>query len=343
MKKIKLLVLFILLLGLTGCNQKYENGEVNVFNWSEYIPDSVIRQFEKEYDIKVNYSTYSSNEECLAKVMSSKTGTYDILVPSDYMVDIMLKKDLLEKIDTASLTNFSNLDPNYLNQSYDPNNDYSVPFIAGGVVIAVNKQKIEENITSYNDLLNPKYKDSIVLLDDERVVIGIALKANGYSLNDTNDYALAEAKEFLLELKPNIKLYDSDNPKGSLITEEASIGVIWNAEAALAMGENSNIEIVFPKEGIYKWIDNIVISKRAKKKENALKFINYILNSEVMKRVVTYFPYKNVNQETNKLLSDSYLNNEAMNIPDRIMNNGEFVIDIGENITKYDRLWSEIK
>ena len=198
MKKIKLLVLFILLLGLTGCSQKYENGEVNVFNWSEYIPDSVIRQFEKEYDIKVNYSTYSSNEECLAKVMSSKTGTYDILVPSDYMVDIMLKKDLLEKIDTASLTNFSNLDPNYLNQSYDPNNDYSVPFIAGGVVIAVNKQKIEENITSYNDLLNPKYKDSIVLLDDERVVIGIALKANGYSLNDTNDYALAEAKEFLL-------------------------------------------------------------------------------------------------------------------------------------------------
>ena len=338
MKKILIILLVVL---CTGCNNDQE--QLNVLNWTSYIPDSIIRDFEKETGIKVNYSTYSSNEELLAKVSNAKEGTYDLIFPSDYMIEIMKDRELLEKIDKSKLTNINNLNSNYLNLEYDVNNEYSLPFIAASTVISVNKEKIKEDITSYNDLLNPKYKDEIVLIDDQRIIIGMALLANGFDMNSTDPNELEIAENWLLKLKPNLKAYDSDSPKNFLIFEEASIAVLWNAEGAIAKQENSNIENIFPKEGFALSIDNFAILKNSDNQEEAYKFIDYILRPEVMKEIINSYPYKNINKETDKILDDDYLNNNAANISDETLKNGIFVKNIGSNIKLYDHIWANIK
>ena len=338
MKKILIILLVVL---CTGCNNDQE--QLNVLNWTSYIPDSIIRDFEKETGIKVNYSTYSSNEELLAKVSNAKEGTYDLIFPSDYMIEIMKDRELLEKIDKSKLTNINNLNSNYLNLEYDVNNEYSLPFIAASTVISVNKEKIKEDITSYNDLLNPKYKDEIVLIDDQRIIIGMALLANGFDMNSTEPDELEIAEEWLLKLKPNLKAYDSDSPKNFLIFEEASIAVLWNAEGAIAKQENSNIENIFPKEGFALSIDNFAVLKNSENQEEAYKFIDYILRPEVMKEIINSYPYKNINEETDKILDDDYLNNNAANISDETLKNGIFVKNIGSNIKLYDHIWANIK
>ena len=339
MKKI---IIFIILILCVGCGK--EDGRViNVLNWSSYIPLDVIEDFEKETDIKVNYSTYSSNEELLAKVSSAKEGTYDLIFPSDYMIEIMRTRGIIDTIDLSKLENKDNINPNYLGLEYDINNEYSLPFIAATTVIAVNREMISDYIDSYNDLLNPKYKNEIVLIDDQRIIIGMGLLANNYDMNSTSKEELTVAKDWLLELKSNLKAYDSDSPKNFLITQEAFIAVLWNAEAALAKEENPNIEIIFPKEGIALSIDSFAIPKGAKHQEEIYLFIDYILRSDVMKRIIESYPYKNINKATDKLLSENYLLNDAANISDENMQNGYFVKNIGENVKIYDKIWAQIK
>ena len=340
MKKIFLCILVLLI--LTGC-QNTEQNVVNVLNWSSYIPDEVIRNFEQEYGIKVNYSTYSSNEECLAKLSSAKEGTYDLIFPSDYMVELMIKRDLIQKLDKSKLTNLENINYNYLSYTYDYYNEYSLPFLAASVVIVYDTSKIDEHITSYNDLLDEKYRGEIVLIDDQRIVIGMALMALGYDMNDTDINHLEEAKNWLLKLKDNIKAFDSDSPKTFMISKETSIGVIWNAEAALAMQQNSNLKVVYPNEGFSVSIDNFAIPKGAKNIDNAYLFIDYILDGKVMQKIIEDYPYKNVNLETQNYLSSTYLNNDASNISDLKFSMGSFVKNIDEKIELYDKVWAEIK
>ena len=338
----KFLFLLLLLLLCSGCNNKNAR-KVNILNWSSYIPFDVILDFERETGISVNYGTYSSNEELLAKLSVSREGTYDLIFPSDYMVEIMINRDLIEEIDDSRLKNIDNLNSKFLNMKYDMGNKYTLPFVAASTVIAVNREKIKDNIDSYNDLLNPKYKNEIVLIDDQRIIIGMALIANGYDMNSVNDYELDVAKKWLLKLKKNLKAYDSDSPKNFLISKEASIAVLWNAEGALASMENSNIENIFPKEGVSLSIDNFAIPKGAKNKSELYEFIDYILREDIMKRIIESYPYKNVNLETQKLLDSKYLENNAINIPDYVFEDGLFVSNIGNNISKYDRIWAEIK
>lgn len=333
MKKV-LISLFLVLL-LTGCDRKnYENGEVNVLNWSSYIPDDIIRDFEEEYDIKVNYGTYSSNEELLAKITSSKEGTYDLIFPSDYMVELMITRDIIQQIDKTKISNYSNINKLFLNQEYDKNNEYSLPFLAATVVIAVNRENVDDKIDSYNDLMNEEYKNNIVLLDDQRIIIGMALKALGYDMNETNETKLNQAKRWLFELKDNVKAFDSDSPKTFLITKEVDIAVMWNAEATLANEYNNNIEIIYPKEGHAISIDNYVITKGAKNVDNSYLLINYLLRDNVSKRIVEDYPYISTNSAANNM-NDYELK--------KILNNGSYVENIGANISAYDKLWAEIK
>lgn len=340
MKKILMLIICLL---ICGCSNNTNNNQLNVLNWSSYIPDEVLKDFEKETNIKLNYSTYSSNEEALAKITSSKQGTYDMVFPSDYMVSLMIEKQMLEKIDKTKLINYENLDANYLSLEYDKNNDYSLPFLAATMVIAYNTENIKDNIESYNDLLNSKYKNNIVLIEDQRIIIGMALLALGYDMNEIDDKKLEEAKNWLLKLKKNVKAFDSDSPKTFLMTNEVDIGFLWNAEAALASQNNPNIKIVYPIEGFAISLDNYCILKGSKNTENAYKFINYLLREDVMAKIISSYPYKNVNLSSNKFLSESYLNNIASNMPNHLLSRANFVKNIGKNIEKYDMLWAEIK
>ena len=336
MKKVlyKLTIIITILLFITGCNSSKYNGEVNILNWSSYIPYEIISDFEKEYNIKVNYGTYSSNEELLAKVSSSKEGMYDLIFPSDYMIELMISKNMLEKIDKSKIKNYENINPLFLFQSFDEKNEYSLPFLAATSVIAVNRNNIKDNITSYNDLMNLKYKNDIVLIDDQRIIIGMALQANKFNMNETDEQKLDLAKKWLLNLNKNIKAFDSDSPKTFLITNEVDIGVIWNAEAIIAKDYNPNIEIIYPKDGFAISLDNYAIVKGSKNSDNAYKFIDYILRDEVNKKITDEYPYINTTINNINLKEEELLN---------VLKNASYVKNIGSNISKYDKIWAQIK
>lgn len=333
MKKYKLLIILVCLLLLTGCTSNKNKQVVNVLNWSSYIPDEVIKDFEKETGIKVNYGTYSSNEELLAKVSSSKKGTYDVVFPSDYMVELMINKKMLNKLDTNKLNNYDNIDEVFLNQQYDKNNKYSLPFLLATSVIAYNSYNVPE-INDYKDLLKPEYKNDIVLLDDERITIGAFLQALKYDINDYNDEHLEEAYNFYSSMKDNVKAFDSDSPKSFLITNETNIGVLWNAEAILAKDHNPNIEIVYPKSGYALSMDNYVIVKGASHVDNAYKFIDYLLRDEVCQKIINDYPYISTNKNTS-----NYSEEELR----EILTRGSYIKNVGENIKKFDRLWAKMK
>ena len=332
----KILVIILIMICVCGCSNSTNNmnGEVNVLNWSSYIPQEVINDFEKEYGIKVNYGTYSSNEELLAKISSSKEGTYDLVFPSDYMVELMIKKNMLEEIDISKIPNYHNINRLFLQQKFDKYNQYSLPFLAATTVIAVNRDNIKDNINGYNDLLKEEYENNIVLIDDQRIVIGMGLQASGYKMNETDPEILNKAKEWLLKFNKNIKAYDSDSPKTFLITNEVDIGVMWNAEAIIAKDYNPNIEIIYPEEGFAISLDNYAIVKGAKNILNSYKFINYLLRDDVNKKITDEYPYINT----------TYANmNLSYNELTMVLSKASYVENIGSVISNYDKIWAEIK
>ena len=331
MKKILLIALIIL---LCGCDRNQYDGEINVLNWSSYIPYDIIADFEKEYNIKVNYGTYSSNEELLAKISSSSEGTYDLIFPSDYMVELMISKNMLMPIDKSKISNYKNINILFLNQKFDIDNKYSLPFLAATTVIAINRDHIKDNIRGYNDLLNDKYQNNIVFLDDQRIVIGMSLQASGYSMNEIDNQKLEKGKEWLLKINNNVKAFDSDSPKTFLITNEVDIGVMWNAEAIIAKEYNPNIEIIYAKEGSAISLDNYTIVKGAKNVDNAYKFINYLLRDDVNKKITDEYPYINTTYNN--------MNLRYYELKD-ILNKASYVENIGSNIATYDKIWAEIK
>ncbi len=259
------------------------------------------------------------------------------------MIELMKEKGYLEVLDKNKLSNYQNIKKEYLNLDYDRYNEYSLPFLVASVFIAKNKDNIVEFIDSYNDLLNEEYKNNIVMLDDQRIVIGIALLALGYDPNETDAYKLKEAEEWLLKLKPNIKAFDSDSPKMFLISKEVDIGVMWNAEIAIAMDENSSIEVIYPREGIMLSIDNYAILKGSKNQDNAYKFIDYLLREDVMVKIIDGYPYKNVNAKADNILPSSYILNPSSNFSNNILNNSYMVKNIGDKVKLYDQIWASIK
>lgn len=280
----------------------------------------------------------------LAKVKTESAGTYDIVQPSDYMVEQMIAQDMLMELDKDVITNIENIDSAFLDPSYDPGNKYSVPYQGGVAAIAVNTDKVSKEITSYDDLFSEDLKGSIVSLDDYRAVIGMTARSMGYSMNETDTDKLAKIEEKLLKLKDNVKVYDSDSPKNSLISGDCTVGYCWAAEIALAQEENPAIKIVFPKEGPYVFMDNWAVLKTAKNSENAMKFINYMLDSETSQKVSEEFPYLNPNAKAVEELGDEYKSNEAKNPPADVIASGEYVSNLDtDTLAIYDAMWTKLK
>ena len=347
-KMLSLIVITAMLVTmLAGCGSKSsegKDGELNIFIWTEYVPDSVIEKFEKETGIKVNVSTYSSNEDMLAKVKSESEGTYDIVQPSDYMVEQMASQGMLEELKTDELKNLSNIGESYLNPSYDPGNKYSVPYQGGVAGIAVNTSKVKKDITSYDDLFDSSLKNSIVALDDYRAVIGMTARSMGYSMNETDPAVLSKIQDKLLTLKNNVKLYDSDSPKSALISGDCTVGYVWSAEIALAMEENPDIKVIYPTEGAYLFMDNWAIPKGAKNYDNAMKFIDFMLDAENAQMVLEEFPYLSPNTKAVEAMGEDYSKNEAKNPPAEVIKKGEYVKNLDADTLKiYDEMWTKLK
>ena len=332
---------------LTGCgssSDSADNGELNIFIWTEYVPDSVIEKFEDETGIKVNVSTFSSNEDMLAKVQAEASDAYDIVQPSDYMVQRMIEQDMLAELDKDALPNLSNIGEQYLNPSYDPGNVYSVPYQGGVAAIAVNTDMVDIDIDSYADLFDPSLKDSLVVLDDYRAVIGMTARSMGYSMNETDPAHLQEISDKLMTLKPNIKLYDSDSPKSALISGDCAVGMVWNAEIALAMEENDSIEIVYPKEGPYVFMDNWAVMKDSPNYDNAMTFINFMMDPDVVQMVLEEFPYLNPNTTAVEAMGEEYSSNLAKNPPAEVIASGEYVQNLDvDTLAIYDEMWTQLK
>jgi spermidine/putrescine transport system permease protein len=315
---------------------------LNLFNWSEYIPQSILDGFEKEYGVHVNYDTYSSNEEMVAKLEAGGS-VYDVAVPSTYMVQSLWRQNMLQPLDLTQLPNFRNIYDGFKNLSHDPGNKFSVPYMWGTVGIAYNTKYVKTTPTSWSDVIDPKYAHHLVVLDDSREVLMMGLQASGFNRNDTEPDHLLKAQNWLKRLVPNVLSWDSDNPKGVLISEDAWIGVVWNGEAALAMKENSNIRYTMPKEGGGLWLDNMVIPKGAPHTYTAHVFINYLLRPEVAQTLGSEFPYGLPNSEGYKLLPASIVNNLASYPPSSLLTKAEYAADLGAGGPLLDRVFVELK
>lgn len=318
------------------------DAELNVFNWSEYLPEEVIKKFEEKYGVKVNYSTFSSNEEMLAKV-SAGGGIYDLTVASDYFIQPMAKQGLIEPLDLNNIPNLKNLAEDFVNKDHDPGNKYSIPYMGNTVSLAYNPDNIKTEITSFEDLWKPEFKSQIVMVDDQRFILGMVLKTLGYSGNDSDPAHLEEAKQKMLKLMPNIKAFDSDSPKTMMINGEVNIAFVWGAEIALAQREKPQIKTVLPKEGLMLTFDNFVIPAGAKHKKTAEAFVNFLLEPEISAEIAKSFPYINPNKEARKLIDKATLENIAIYPPAEEMKRVESLQDIGDAVQLYDRAWSEVK
>lgn len=344
------MIISLTLSSIVGCGSAAkadaagDKGELNLFVWTEYLPDSVVEKFEKETGIKVNVSTYSSNEDMLAKVKSETAGAYDVLQPSDYMVAQLIAQGMLAELDFGELPNFSHIGESYKDPSYDPGNKYSVPYMGGAGAIAVNKAKVNKEIKSYADLFDPSLKDSLVVLDDFRAVIGMTSKSLGYDLSETDPARLKEVSDKLMALKDNVVLYDSDSPKSALISGDCAAGMIWSAEIAMAMEEVPDIEVVYPEEGAYLFFDNWVVTKESPNYESAMKWINFMMEPENMAMVLEEFPYLCANTDAIDIMGEDYSGNPAKNPPADAIAKGSYVQNLdSDTLDKYNEMWTKLK
>jgi spermidine/putrescine transport system substrate-binding protein len=317
---------------------------LNLYTWPGVIPDSAIQQFEKETGIKVNFSTYDSNEIMYAKLKADKNSAYDVIEPSSYYVDRMHRQDMLEKLDRSKLTNFHNLNPDFLNQSYDPKSDYAIPFIWGVTGIFVNKEYHQPaQLQRWSDLWDAQYADQIMLLDDSREVFSMAMRVLGYSVNDSNPEHIKQAYLKLKELLPNIKIFNSA-PISFLIDEDATMGMVWNGDIHKARQENSQLDFIFPKDGFVIWVDNFAIPKGAPHRDNAYKFLNFMLRADVAKAVVLDNNFPSANLAAQKILPADVRNNPTVYPSHEVLRHGEFQTDIADDaLALYEKYWERLK
>lgn len=316
--------------------------ELNFFNWTEYMPQTVFDAFYDEYGITVNTGEFSSNEELLAKLLAGATSQWDLTVASNYMIPTFVEKDLIQPLTKENITNFGNLDENYVSLSSDPNNEYSVPYMVSWTLIGVNRDLYNKDITTFNDLLDPELKQSVVVPDDVREVIAMALVGMGEDPNSKDEAVVKATAPWLKELAPNIKLFDSDSPKNAMIAGEVKVAYTWGAEIALAMRENPSIEVVFP-EGVLHCIDSFVITKDAKHAREAELFVDFVLRPEISAMITEDYPYTNPNKAAQPLLGDEYMNNPACNVPAEVVERANFYEELGDAVAVWDELWSVVK
>ena len=328
-----------------------ESGVVNddqlvVYNWGEYIDPEVLTIFEEETGINVVYEEFETNEILYPKV-SSGAIAYDVVCPSDYMIQRMIENDLLTEINFDNIPNIKNIGKQYMEQSrqFDPENKYSVPYCWGTVGILYNKTMVDEPVNSWSILWDPKYKDNILMQDSVRDTFGATLKYLGYSLNSTDLDELTEAKNLLIEQKPLVQAYVIDQVRDKMIGNEAALGVIYSGEAIYTQKENPNLEYVIPKEGSNIWIDSWVIPKNAEHKENAEKFINFLCRPDIALMNFEYITYSTPNEAARELIEDESIRNSEIAFPDLSKyDNLETFQYLGTEADQvYGDLWNKVK
>lgn len=333
---------------LSACGQSPDgaSGEprpvLHYFTWSDYVGPELIQEFERREQVKVVIDTFSSNEELLAKLQSGATG-YDVAVPSDFMVAIMIQQGLLSELDQQALPNVSMLEPHLQVLYFDPERRYSVPYLWGTVGIGYDSAVIPTPPESWSILWDPRYKGRISMLNDQREVFGAVLRSMGRSMNSTDPQVIEDAKEQLLRQKPLVKTYTSDHYDQLLASGEVVLAHGWGGPVARAMAERPSIRYVVPKEGATLWADCLVVLRSAPQKQLAMRFINYLMEPVVAARTSERLRFASASRRGREQVTASTRENPAIYPPLDQLGRLEWMRDVGRAIRLYDRAWTELK
>lgn len=346
MKKLAklLLVSLLSLTSLVGCGSRQYTHTLRVFNWGEYVDPDVIAGFQREFDCKVIYETFDSNESMYTKLLGGNK--YDIMVPSEYMIERLIKENLLQKMDWSLITNKDSLDNAVLNQSFDKNNDYWVPYFYGNVGIVYDKTKVSESDLSagWEVLRNPQYKGNIYMYDSERDSFMVALKALGYSMNTTNNAEIEKAYDWLVEQRNTMDpTYATDETIDAMKNSEKAMAVMYSGDAAAVLAENPDMNFYMPTEGTNIWFDGFVLSKECQDAQLAMEFINYMISDENALNNTLEVGYltSNVNAAKEASLND-FDGNIAYSI--RMGKNDEVFHYQPQEVKEiYSRYWTKVK
>lgn len=327
----------------TGTGDK--SGKVlNLYNWGDYIDPALLKKFTKETGYKVSYETFDSNEAMYMKIKQGGT-SYDLAVPSEYMIEKMKADDLLLPLDHSKLTGLTNYDSRFLNQSFDRGNKYSVPYFWGTLGIIYNDKYVKaKDIQHWDDLWSSKFKNQIMLIDSARDVLGITLITQGKSVNNKSVADLAAAQGKLTTLMPNVKAIIADEIKMYMAQDEAAIAVTYSGEAAEAMDKNSHLHYVVPSEGSNLWFDNIVMPKNAKHKAAAYAFLNFMSEPKNAAQNAEYIGYATPNKKALSLLPKSVREDKQFYPDEKTVRNLQTYDDLGQKWTeKYNDAFLEFK
>lgn len=317
---------------------------VNVYAWPQELSLEIIEQFQNDTGIKVNFSTFDSNEMLYAK-MKATEGQYDIIEPSGYYISRMLREGMIQKIDLNALTNYKNLDPRFRHPDYDPSGEYSIPWVWGVTGIFVNRNyHPSKQIEKWSDFWSYKYYDKLLMLDDPREVFNIGLLTLGHSPNEENPAILEKAYQHLLKLLPNIRLYNNNSVASLIVDEDVTVGMAWNADVYKASRENPKIEFIYPNDKFVMWVDAFAIPSDAPHLENAYIFLNYILQAKIAAIQLQETYYAITNQAAKESLPKELTDNKIL-FPDEVtLSRGEFQTDINnEALGVISRYWQLLK
>ena len=342
-KKIVCLALALALsLSLFACGGGSGKVTLNVLNWGDYIDPELLRQFEDETGISIKYTTMTSNEEMLVK-LASADNIYDVCFPSDYLIEKLVADDLLYAIDKTNIPNLSNIDPRFLDLSFDPGNKYSVPYMWGTVGILYNTTMVTDPVDSWNILWDEKYAGQILMYDSMRDTIGITLKKLGLDINTRNEADILAAQEALIAQKPLVRAYLTDDIKMELINGSAAMGVVYSGDAVYCISENPDLAYVVPKEGSNVWFDNIIIPKTSKHTAEAEQFINFLCDAKVAAQNSDYIGFSTPNAAALALMDPAYAADPTYNPPQEVLDRCQIFQDLGDFVKVFSDAWTKVK
>jgi spermidine/putrescine transport system substrate-binding protein len=318
------------------------SNKLNVYNWDTYIGDTTLETFTKSTGIEVQYDLYANLEEMFAKFQAGNPG-YDVIFPSDYMMETMIAADMLVELDRSRLPNFKNVDPNFLDPAFDPGCKYNIPYFWGSVGIGYRKSKVGE-VDSWKVLLDSdKHSGRMAMLADARFVMGVALLYLGHSANTTNPDEINAARDLLIKAKKHLKGFVPDSGQDMLISGDIDVVMEWNGDVLKVMEEDDDLTYVIPKEGTVIWVDGVCIPKGAPNIDNAYKFLNHLHEPEVNAEVANTIHYATSNKAAKAFVSEADLNNPAIYAPDSVVSRSQALSDVGDALKLYDEAWTAIQ
>lgn len=338
----KLTIASMVLLALSTNVQA--EGKLAIYNWFEYMPQELLEKFSKEYDIEVTTDTYDSNEALLASLKAGKLGSFDVAVPGDYMVKILDGEGMLDTFEPSELSNFANIEEQWLDVSFDKGRHSSIPYQWGSTSYSVNRDLYKGPIDSTSLIFNPpeELKGKINVLDTAGDTLALASLHLGIPQCSSDKTQLKALSELVNEAKKDWASFGSDIAKDVLVSGDAAVGMIWSGMSARARSEGADIEYAFPKEGYLVWMDNVVLLKEAPNRENALKFMNFILEPENAAALTNYAQYSAGVTGTGPYLDEAVKNSPESNPPEG--SKGVFVEACSQDVQQmYDAIWTRLR